>query len=120
MSLFVSRDASKFDAHIYITMTKEERKMRSLYLYLYLKMHLALMGVSLRFEEELEGGRITYNFICICMLVYMLHITLANILVRLWEPDGRRIPALTVDTDTGEEEELRLSARAYLYLYSCI
>ena len=59
----------------------------------------------------------------------MLHITLANILVRLWEPDGRRIPALTVDS--GEEEELRLPARGHLsnggnldqinlYLYLCI
>ena len=39
---------------------------------------------------------------------------MAYILVRLWEPDGRRIPALTVDTDSGEEEELRLPARGHL------
>ena len=87
--------------------------MRSLYLYLYLKMHLALMGESLRFKEELEG--VMYHlYLYLYLLVYVLHITLANILVRLWEPDGRRIPALTVDTDTGEEEELRLSARGHL------
>ena len=70
--------------------------MRSLYLYLYLKMHLALMGESLRFKEELEG--VMYHlYLYLYLLVYVLHITLAFILVRLWEPDGRRIAALTVD-----------------------
>lgn len=105
--------------------------MRSLYLYLYLKMHLALMGESLRFKEELEG--VMYHlYLYLYLLVYVLHITLAYILVRLWEPDGRRIAALTVDTG-GEEKELRLPACAHLsngnggnldqinlYLYLCI
>ena len=54
LSLFVSRDASKFDAHIYIDWRREEFEGRCVPC-ICIKMHLALMGESLRFKEELEG-----------------------------------------------------------------